>query len=255
VDDGSNDATSEILSNYAKANPDVIHVVKLPDRGYNLRKLPANLNLAYSLLENQQAKCDYSMISGDDCVFPPCYSATLLNEMEKDQKLAVASGDFELGDAPEILTPSYPRGAGRFVRESYWVEVGRRYPVAPGWEAWLIYKALQLGYNVKNFSWLRFNHLRIIGSVHRFKHWGRTMRSLGYHPLAALGRIVTEMVYRNDSTHFSASVWMLFTYLLTGLFHSNQHKYDPDLRSFVRKYQASRMTIFLSKKIESLFIM
>jgi len=44
VDDGSKDATPEILSEFERKYPAIIHVVTLPDHGYDIRRVPANIN-------------------------------------------------------------------------------------------------------------------------------------------------------------------------------------------------------------------
>jgi glycosyltransferase involved in cell wall biosynthesis len=249
VNDGSTDFTDKLLERFLREKQGKFSVVSLPDRGYDIRRIPANLNMAYSHLEAAHAKFDYSMISNDDCIFPSKYSELILTKMESDRKLGIASG--QCINCPMRLVKMKPRGTGRFVREELWVKVGRRYPVAYGWETWLLYKALQLGYGVENFSWLRFHHLRVIGSAHRFRHWGPAMRALGYHPFIAIGGPALNVLHLREPMPLSNSISMLASYLFPGTckFDFYQQEYDSGLRCFVRRHQATQIAAFVSKQI------
>jgi hypothetical protein len=222
--------------------------VSLEDHGYDIRRIPANLNAAYSHLETANVKFDYSMISGDDCIFPSEYSKFILTKMESDPKLGIAGGRFT---KDLIRLVKFPSGAGRFVREELWVKVGRRYPVAYGWEPWLIFKALQLGYGVESFSRLRFRHLRATGSAHRFRYWGQSMRALGYHPLIALAGPVLNMLHLGEPKPLSSAISIFASYLFPGTYKSDllKQKYDSVLRQFIRRYQATQIAAFVSRQI------
>ena len=65
-----------------------------------------------------------------------------------------------------------PHGGGRLVRMEFMKKVGGRYPVAYGWETWLLYKALELGYDVKNYHEVRYTHLRPYNVKNLFG-WGQ----------------------------------------------------------------------------------
>jgi glycosyltransferase involved in cell wall biosynthesis len=62
VDDGSTDGTSNMLKAFVEQ--DAIKVVTLPDQGYDIRRVPFNLNVAYS---NLNAAFDYLHISDRLC--------------------------------------------------------------------------------------------------------------------------------------------------------------------------------------------
>jgi glycosyltransferase involved in cell wall biosynthesis len=248
VNDGSSDRTGEILDGFRRQTLRKFTVVNLPDRGYDIRRVPANLNVAYAAIEAQQERFDCSLITGDDCVFPNGYCETLLDEMERNRSLAIASGSSGGHASPDAI--GFPEGAGRFVREDFWNRLERRYPVAYGWEAWLVFKALQLGYQVECLR-LEYAHARTRGSLHGFRYWGKAMRALGYHPLMALGRIVKNIVYPWAPVPFSGSISMLAAYLLPSGTESDPYEldYDADLRRFVRRYQAARIVSLVSRQI------
>ena len=67
VNDGSSDNTSEILTEKSREHP-IIQVLDRPDRGYDIRRVPSNINLAIESASDLQT--DYLMISGDDCTYP-----------------------------------------------------------------------------------------------------------------------------------------------------------------------------------------
>jgi len=249
VNDGSTDRTGDILSGFRRKTPSKFSVVNLPDRGYDIRRVPANLNAAYTRFEAEQKRFDYSLITGDDCVFPSSYCETLLDELESNRQLAIVSGSS--GVQTSVDAVGFPEGAGRLVRENFWERLERTYPVAYGWEAWLVFKALQLGCQVECLQRLRYVHTRPRGSAHGFRFWGKAMRALGYHPLVALGRIVKNMLYHGAPVPFSGSISMLAAYLFPGRSESDpyQRDYEADLRHFVRRYQAMRIVRLVSRQI------
>jgi glycosyltransferase involved in cell wall biosynthesis len=234
VDDGSTDETPNILN--AFVNRDAIRLVTRPDRGYDIRRVPANLNLAYSNLEGAFY---YLMISGDDCVYPKDYVRLVVSRMVSDPEIVVASGRPRTGRS--LLSEHFPSGSGRVVRHSFWLSVGGGYPQKVGWEAWLLYKALQEGLNAALYPDLIYEHLRPRGSLHQFAYWGSAMHALGYHPLYALGRMAKNLVRRQIQT--AGSVTMLSGYLRAILGSSDPFisPLEKPLRGFVHAWQANRI--------------
>jgi glycosyltransferase involved in cell wall biosynthesis len=249
VNDGSSDRTREILDEFRQQIPGKFSVVNFVDRGYDIRRVPANLNAAYARIEGDQKGFDCSLITGDDCVFPNGYCETLLNEMERNRRLVIASGSSYGHASPDIA--GFPEGAGRFVREDFWNRLGHRYPVAYGWEAWLVFKALQFGYHVECLQGLKYVHTRPRGSTHGFRFWGKAMRALGYHPLMALARVAKNILYHGAPVPFSGSITMLAAYLFPSRSGSDPYQgdYEADLKHFVRRYQAMRIVRLVSRQI------
>lgn len=102
VNDGSTDETGRILLRY-KEHDRTIHPLTLPDRGYDIRRVPSNINLAWKLSSETSLRTEFFMISGDDCSYPTRYAETLIARMQSNERLAVASG--------------LPSSAGAFTRE------------------------------------------------------------------------------------------------------------------------------------------
>ncbi len=244
VDDGSTDNTSQILTNYQRQLKEVVRVVSLPDKGYDIRRVPANINLAWRTIKNLGLSADYLMISGDDCTYPRSYAQSLVSRMIQDPRIVVASGrPSSTGNFSQEHSPS---GSGRFIRSSFWRDVGEEYPVKAGWETWLLYRALANGFGVKLFDDLIFEHVRPRGAKHQFAYWGAAMRGLGYHPLYAVGRIAKNMFGRNVALRGSLN--MARGYLQASLGSSDFFisPFEPSLRSFVHVQQACRIASIMS---------
>lgn len=237
VNDGSTDSTAGILATYQRRNQGKFFVVTQPDRGYDIRRVPANLNSGYSRLKTREH--DYLMISGDHCTYPREYARSLISRMASDAGVVVASGQPRTGG--RLSQEHLPSGGGRMIRCSFWQAVGGKYPIRAGWEAWLLYKAMEKGFKVRLFDDLIFENLRPRGAVHGFRYWGAAMYALGYHPLYVLGRVAMNLLKRRVT--LTGSVNMFRGYLLAFLGSSDPFIsiFEQSLRSFVRAHQARRI--------------
>lgn len=236
VDDGSTDGTGMILAKYA-SDRGLLHVITLPDRGYDIRRVPANINLASKSVGS--VLTDFFMISGDDCSYPSNYAQSIIRRMIVSPETVVASGWPTSGSI--TAQEHVPSGSGRVIRCSYWAEIGGSYPVMAGWETWLLYKAEEKGFRVRLFDDLIFHHVRPRGAQHQFVYWGAAMRTLGYHPLYAVGRIAKNAVRRSIAV--KGSLNMLRGYLQAGLGSADAFiaYFEPSLRRYVRSAQVRRM--------------
>jgi hypothetical protein len=121
-------------------------------------------------------------------------------------------------------------------------KIGGRYPESYGWESWLLFKALQMGYEILNLTELRFRHIRPYSSKQTF-NWGKAMWTLGYHPLFVIARFIKNVIFRDEPLGFYPNLKMLMGYL-TGPLQTDSYstRFDSDLRSFIRQSQVSRLT-------------
>ena len=179
VDDGSTDRTSLIASDYADV------VVQLPDRGYGVAGRPELAKVVNEGLRRVEKDVDYVLICGADNILPEGYVETIVDRMEANPKLVIASGKVK----GEPFFEFHPRGGGRVVDAKFWREVnGLRYPVEWGWESWLYFKAMQLGYEIRSFRdvAIGLHRLTRLGKA----GLGKAMYALGYDWKYALGRCV-----------------------------------------------------------------
>lgn len=237
VDDGSSDSTPNILNHYETRNQ-TLKVLTKPDRGYDIRRVPANINYAWRA--NVDLDADYFMISGDDCVYPPDYANSLLSRMQSNRRLVVASGRPSAGSSRSY--EHSPSGSGRMVRCSFWREVGGAYPVKAGWETWLLFAAEERGFQVELFEDLVYDHERPRGAGHQFVYWGAAMGNLGYHPLYAIGRIALNAIRPTLAPKRAMNMFRGYLQAKLGSRDNFIRKYDESLRSFVKLKQSQRMS-------------
>ena len=240
VDDGSRDATPAILSEYARKKASLVEVVTLVDRGYDIRRVPANINKAWMATRVLGLKTDYFMISGDDCIYPRKYASTLISRMRREPETVVASGHPTAGG--RLSKEHSPSGSGRMVNSSFWTEIGEEYPVKAGWETWLLYKAQEKGYRVKLFNEVVFEHVRPRGAQHQLTYWGAAMHNLGYHQLYAFGRIARNVANRSITFDGSLSMLRGYTQACLGSADPFISPYESSLRKFVYASQIQGIT-------------
>ena len=184
VDDGSIDRTAEIAKKYGCI------VVRLPyhEESYVGRpELAERFNRGLELIDEE----DYVLIMGADHVLPKNYVEEIVKKMEADPSLVIAGGHIK----GEFYDETAVRGSGRVVRVSFWKKVnGLRYPVCWGWESWLIFKAMQLGYKVRCFREITSIVLRKT-SLRKAGYYGKAMYALGYHWKYALGRSLITFIH------------------------------------------------------------
>ena len=235
VDDGSTDQTPQILRRYQQQET-TVRVLSLPDRGYDIRRVPSNINLAWKTTAASGLKSDFFMISGDDCSYPAHYAESLLSRMEIDQDLVVASGRPLSGGG--LSRERSPSGSGRMVNSNFWGQVGGMYPVKAGWETWLLYAAGARGFETQLFDDIVYEHLRPRGTEHQFLYWGAAMQTLGYHPLYALGRMARNVVARPRG---SLNMFRGYLQAKLGSDDAFMSPFDPSLRSYVSLAQVHRI--------------
>lgn len=240
IDDGSTDSTPNILSKIKNSNPGMIHIITLENKGYDIRRIVHNWNIACDYIKHSERQYDYLLITSDDVIFPNDYVEKLIEQMNQNSNLVIVSGSRGLEPSDYM---ALPEGAGRLIRLSFFRQLGCRHPPYYGYEAWILYKAMQLGYQVKKLHEVKYDHIRTFGMGHNFIEYGPAMRCLGYHPLFVLARVARNILTSKTGISKRASIKMFFDYVFESKWKNDPYfqYFDSDTRAFIRKTQRQRL--------------
>lgn len=224
IDDGSIDRTAEIARKYGAI---VISLKSSRERSVGLPRLAKVLNVGFNYLKKQ--KNDYIMVVGAKQVFPKDYIEKLLKKMERDPKLVIASGYIK----GETYNPLSPRGGGRLIKRDFFEKIGFKYPPVFGWESYIIFKALVMGYKTRCFkNIIAYNQRPTSMSKRKCYFLGLGMNALGYWWLYVLGRFLLTFIKKP-----SCGVLMISGYL--------KSVKKTDIADKVSNLQKRRFTYFL----------
>ena len=256
VDDGSTDATPQILADYAARFP-FIRVVRRSDRGD--RKLGGGVIEAfYAGFETiSPASFDYVCKLDLDLDLPPRYFEILMDRMEAEPRLGTCSGKpyfvasgrpltrvpFPLAPGPGLVSEKIGDensvGASKFYRIDCFLQIGG-FVRELMWDGIDGHRCRQLGWIAA--SWdepdLRFVHLRPMGTSHKSWWSGRVRHGFGQYFMG------TTPVYMMAAAAYRMSrpplivggLGMLYGYFGSMLRRRPRHG-DAQFRRFLRNYQ------------------
>ena len=239
VDDGSTDKTNIVLKDIQVKNKH-LYIITNPDLGYNIGRVVNNWNKALGLAKKLNLKStDYHMIAPDDAEYEEKYCEKIIRYMDSDPSIVIASGNYDTNDY------LIPRGAGRLIRNSFFFSVYSCYPERMGYETIIFYSAIQNNLKYKVIPEARFVHTRALGSNHHFYEFGASMRTLGYHPLFALGRFFKYFCSGKPIGRVG-SIYMLYHYLsYRPKERGYDSMYDADTRKNIRRIQTERIMRYI----------
>jgi biofilm PGA synthesis N-glycosyltransferase PgaC len=186
VDDGSTDATPEILAEYT-ARRDWIRVVPKPDRGHHAVG-PGVIEAFYAGLDTVDLDAFAYLCKLDlDLDLPPRYFEILMDRMEADPRIGTCSGKPYIRRGSALVSErrgdEMSVGMTKFFRRACFEAIGGFQPVVM-WDAIDCHKARQLGWRA--ISWdapdLRFEHLRPMGSSQTSIWTGTGSGSISWAP-------------------------------------------------------------------------
>jgi len=242
VDDGSTDATPQILAQYASRH-DWIRVVTRRDRGRRAIG-PGVIDAFYAGYETVNPD-DYEYLCklDLDLRLPPRYFETLMMRMEANPRLATCSGKAYLeangklvnerhGDEASLGASKFYRVScfktlGGFVREVMWDGIDCHRCRMHGWIA---------------CSWddaeLRFVHLRPMGSSQKSVYAGRVRHGSGQYYMGTgfVYMLANAMNRLNEKPYVAGSLAMLWGWLWSALQGKPRFE-DLEFRRFLRRYQ------------------
>ena len=259
VDDGSSDATQEILADYLPRMP-YLSVVRRVDRG--VRKVGPgvveafNDGLATIDLSTVEFLCKLDM----DLVLPPGYFAGLIAHMDRDPSIATCSGKPYFPDPAtgalisEKIADEFSVGMTKFYRVEAWQAIGG-FPTSIGWDGIDCHLCRMMGRKAVSFPDpdLQFVHLRPMGSSHRSLWHGRTRHGLGAWVMGTTPLfMLVSVVYRLNKRPFViGAMGMLWGYL-TSWFGGVKRFAPPGYLAFVRGYQLRALVIGRGRAAEAM---
>ena len=250
VDDGSTDATPEILSEYA-AQHDWIQVVTKPNRG--ARAVGPGVIEAFYFGVEQVGLSDYdfSCKLDLDLDLPPRYFEILMERMTANPRIGTCSGKPYVRRGAELVSErrgdEMSVGMTKFYRRACFEDIGG-YVREVMWDAIDCHKARQKGWIA--VSWddpeLRFEHLRPMGSSQTSIYHGRRRHGFGQYfmgsdPLFFAATCVFRMA---EPPYVLGGLAMAQGYIASWL-RGDRQLDDPELRKFIRAYQ--RRALFKGK--------
>jgi glycosyltransferase involved in cell wall biosynthesis len=245
IDDGSTDATPDILREYAQKLP-YLKVVRRADRG-GRSVGPGVVEAFYAGLETVDLDdYDYLCKLDLDLVLPPRYFELLVARMEANPRLGSVSGKayFEAADGTlvqETIGDEISVGASKFYRRECFREIGG-FVRALMWDGIDCHRCRMLGWMAESVDdeGLRFLHLRPMGSSHKGIWTGRVRTGasqyyMGTGPLFLLASAAFRLLKHPVLYGSAAILWGYFSNLARG-----RPRYeDPAFRRFLRSYQRS----------------
>lgn len=237
IDDGSSDKTHDILEKLRKKLM-TLYIITNPDLGYDISRVVQNWNEALKQTkELEKPTTDYHMIAADDTVYSRDYAEKVTSFLDSNPSVAIASGSYSKDK--HVM----PHGAGRFVRSTFFQSAmwSGLYPERMGYESAILYEANRCHYSFTVIPEAKFEHLRPLGTSHKFYEFGASMRTLGYHPLFALGRFFKYFI-TGEITGRMGATYMLYYYLTYAPKSIGYNRmYEPSIRKFIRDGQIRRL--------------
>lgn len=243
VDDGSTDATPEILAEYESRFP-FIEVVRREDRG-SRSVGPGVIEAFYAGLENVDLRAYEFLCKLDlDLEMPETYFEGLISRMTADPRLGTCSGKaYYTGASGQLIKEpigdDVSVGAAKFYRTACFIQIGG-FVREVMWDGIDCHKTRLLGWRA--CSWddpeLRFMHLRPMGSSHKGIWHGRMRHGYGQYFMGSsalfLFASATFRVFKRP--YLVGSLAMILGFIMALIKRTPRYP-DLQFRSFLRKYQ------------------
>jgi len=243
VNDGSKDATGQIIDEYARQYP-WIKAVHRQDRGY--RKFGGGIIEAFYAGYNALTVTDWDFMTklDGDFSFEPGYFERCFEHFATDPRLGigggflynVVNGHTQIEEAPTF----HVRGGAKTFRRECWNAIGGLW-VGLGSDTLDEVKANMLGWKSRSFRDALILHHRPTGTT--WGTWGslvkngRTDYVCGYHPLFILAKCAVRLVQR---PYVVGSAGILFGFV-SSYWQKIPRVNDADLIKYLRREQIKRL--------------
>jgi len=218
IDDASIDESLKIANKYKTT---IIHLTERHPSYLAMPELATIYNKVFEYIDRYNISYNYLMQHGADTILPLNYIEKIVEWMEQNPKLVIASGCTK----SEYSVKTHARGSGRLYKAWFWDTYIKRFPVSHIWESYPLYKAQAMGLETRSFSSLEMETFR--PTLLYKSLYGYAMRELGYIPIYALARCFKAFLWNSN-----VGIGMLSSYL-----RSSSNCYDSEIERFIRSYQ------------------
>jgi len=245
VDDGSTDATPQILAEAAARIP-WLSIVTRTDRGF--RKLGGGvIDAFYEGVAHAGGVWDFVAKMDVDLEFGPRYIARLLEEFARDPKLAAASGKVYRREGErlvhEFMIDEMVAGQFKFYRRAVLEEIGG-FVRGLMWDGIDFHRARMAGYRTASIDdpELRILHLRLMGSSDRSVYRGRLRWGEGQYFMGSwFPYVAASGAFRmSEKPYVIGGLLIPIGYLLAALRGLPRYE-DAPFRAGLRAWQRARL--------------
>lgn len=243
VNDGSRDATGEIIEEAARQYP-WIRAVHRSDRGF--RKWGAGIIEAFydGYHALNYTDWDYMSKLDGDLSFNPDYFERMFAKFAQNPKLGIGGGVLYHDEAGKRVLETHPafhvRGGVKIYRRACWEQIGGLW-VGPGSDTVDEVKANMLGWASRSFFDIHMTHHRFTGAS--WGRWGGLVKDgkidyvSGYHPLFLIAKSIRRMFRRP----YCLNGFALFYGYLSAFVHKTPRVDDPNVIRYLRRQQLARL--------------
>jgi biofilm PGA synthesis N-glycosyltransferase PgaC len=251
VNDGSTDATADIVRTYAERYP-WIELVNRPVR--KERHFAAKVE-AFNSGQERVKQLPYDIIGNldADVSLDPDHFEFLLSKFSQDSRLGVAGTVFTEPDGYNSATDSfegqtYVSGQCQIFRRKCFEEIGGYVPSKAGGIDWMaVTTARMIGWNTRSFREKSFLHHRVLGTAERGivasnYAYGKKDYILGGHPLWQIFRCL----YRAAKRPYIVGGGALLAGYTAAFLTRMERPVSPELMRFHRAEQMRKLKAILS---------
>ena len=224
VDDGSTDATPDIIKQY----PVEYRRITAPKLPYKTQ----NLFRAFILGANEAIKTcpewEYLFSIDADSAIPPDYVESLMKRTEADPRIGIASGVMH----GRRLFKTRPSNGARLWKKGCWVDIGGIDPIIH-FDMHAVLKANQKGWKTRAFNDIKYSEYRT-SKRRNLMDWyisGRTRHVLGFPIPHSCG---ISIIYMNDKPYILGALVMLLTHFLSGV--ATPKPFNDEYYDFMKKF-------------------
>jgi biofilm PGA synthesis N-glycosyltransferase PgaC len=241
VDDGSTDASLEILQDYA-ARYDWIEIVRRENRGHRAVG-PGVIDAFYAGYRTIDPHAYRYLCKLDlDLRLPPRYFELLIEKMEADPSIATCSGKAYIYESGRLVAERHgddtSLGMTKFYRVECFEKIGG-FVREVMWDGIDCHRCRMFGWRA--CSWdepdLRFIHLRPMGSSQQSVYVGRMRHGYGQYFMGTgpLYMLVSALSRMNQEPYIIGGLAMFWGWLRSALKRAPRYE-DPEFRRFLRRY-------------------